>query len=420
MALYEDVFPEWVDEGELVVRGRSMPIHSTVSRHNQVSQPVQDLRMNSLKRSRTYNAPVATSKSVNYKTVNRSITLSGREFIRDVVSTGAAFVSTHTLLRPTDTGLFSWLAAIAKKFEEYKFSTLKFTYEPQVPSSTAGQVGLYFDGDPTHAAPATWNSFINTGANSHGSVWSPQQLNVPRWLFASRASYYTRNEFEDVNRGSPIDSKLDPLEYFAGLFGYVTEGAAALTLGKLYLEYTLTLKTQNVEGDTIKTDTGLIATTEDVVNSGVGYFQRLSSFPAAINRFVFGGPVDYTFAAICGNKYFNRETVAGVLCSVATNDCMLLMITRTTAGNPATVKPQAAVVLAGVLTYSDANGTTTYASHGVGALPIITNEAPANDVTGCWQLRISRGAIFAVTSDQIPTYSHLCFAPFGYGMVIKP
>lgn len=373
--------------------------------------------MNSKKRSRQLFAPVSTTSSVNFNTVNRVITLSGREYISDVVSSGtaSAFSTFSKLLRPTDGDLFSWLAPIARKFEEFKFSSLRFVYEPQIPSTTAGQVGLYFDGDPTHLPPANWNNFINTGANAHGAVWAKHMLTVPAWLYSSRLSYYTTAEFPDAATGiATAPRPTDPLEYFPGLFGWCTEGLGANTLcGKVYLEYTLSLKTQNVDGYNITASTGALISTEAAVNSGAGWMYKLSNFPAGAPSFPFGNysaATPPTVAVDAGTRYFQPVTIAGSVYQKVLQNCNLLVVVRATSAAALTVKPQVAPMPSTAIapTFGDMTAANM--------LVIKDNEPAAQDRCMAFQVQLVSGQLFAIHADQILTYFHLLCAPWAFAI----
>lgn len=232
------------------------------------------LDMSFRKRSRSTNAPVSTTTVVRLDAASREITLSGREFYRDVITPSTSYARTADLLRPTDFTLFSWLAGIAHKFEEYKFHKFTLTYEPQCPTSEAGCVGLYFDSDPTHADPPTWNHFIGLPATTHGAVWAKQSLNVPKHLFSSRRSYYIAPEYIDTNASAT--SLKDPLEYFPGKYGFCFEGcsaSASVPKGKIYVEYTITLKIASSDGlQYLQGPAGsaVVLSGETAENSGIG------------------------------------------------------------------------------------------------------------------------------------------------------
>ncbi|QMW69015.1 capsid protein [Volantivirus zuncris] len=375
--------------------------------------------MNSLKRSRTRYAPVATTKSVNYKTVNRVVTLSGREFIDDVKAADVAteFKATSRLLRPTDSSLFSWLSGIARKFEEFKFLSLKFVYESQQSSTATGQVGLYFDGDPTHLPPANWNNFINTGANSHGAVWAPQTLVVPPWLYSSRATYYTLSEFGDANQveGVPVANPTDPYENYPGLFGVVSEGyqTASSVLGKVYLEYTIQLKTQNVDGFNLTNTGGQLVSGEDAVNSGTGYFRKLSTFPVT-TQYILGGPTDYTYVN-AGSQYFKRVMIGGVKHDMCVQAVTVLVVCRVTAGAPVTItcegslyKPTPAYATLSL---------TTLASNGGMAQDIKDDEGAANDTTYTAQVKLLANTLFQIKTVFATgpiSYAHIIITPWPF------
>jgi len=191
------------------------------------------------------------------------VSLHGREFVTTVYSNlgtagaNSAFITTSALLRPTDFSTFSWLAAIANKFEEFKFHQLVFTYEPQCSTATSGSVGMWFDTDPTHTPPSNWNAMINTGANLHGAPWAKHTFSVPTHCFSSRKTYYTKREFPDLqqqpNAASGFNQSIDPMENYAGCYGFASQDVllastnVPVPLGKVYLDYALTLRQQSVD-----------------------------------------------------------------------------------------------------------------------------------------------------------------------------
>jgi len=274
-------------------------IHSSIS-HKRAN--LSDDNM--YKRSRQMKAPVATSSSVNFEAANRRIQLTGREYVTTLysgtipaVAYTSPYTSTSALLRPTDFTLFSWMAGIAQKFEEYKFHHIQFVYEPQCPTTTSGSVAMWFDEDPTHTYPPNWNSMINTGANVHGAPWAKHVFVVPPHMFAGRKNYYTHCEFNDlaqqpfgtVSYAAPVD----PLEYYCGLYGFASQDCGTgvvqgttpgvLPLGKIYLDYSLTLHTQNTDNWTqtsMLTHSQLSSAIAD--NSGTGMFYQMPSTATAV------------------------------------------------------------------------------------------------------------------------------------------
>lgn len=294
-----------------------MPDLEDVAEQNENPQPEESesIRRMAYKRSRTSYAPVAKTSSVNLQVARRSIILSGREFWQTITG-NTTYGCQSQLLRPTDSSLFSWLAAIAKKFEEFKFLSLKFVYEPQCATSKSGTVGLFFDGDPTHVAPANWNNFINTGANVHGAVWDSHTFVVPPHLYRSRKSYYTRSEWDDINEqqlslsNNPAFQKpTDPLEYYPGIFGVCTaECADTNAIGKVYVEYSIMLASQNVDGFNVTPITAdRVLSTEVAINSGSGQYGVASAFPGVAETYLIGGAANTRpTMSWAGDDYFVR------------------------------------------------------------------------------------------------------------------
>jgi len=287
-----------------------------------------ELKMMMKKRARYTTAPVAQTSSVSLNQVQRGIVLSGKEYIGPV--TGSLTFGVYSqLLRPTDYSVFSWLGQISTKFEEYKFLSLKFVYEPQCSTQTTGSVGIYFDGDPTHGPPASWNNFINLGASVHGAPWAPHVLNVPAHLFRSRKSYYTKPEYADANLGGYVytnaaitPSPTDPLEYYPGTFGFVaTEQASTATCGKVYLEYTIQLKSQNVEGYSVTSLGGSLISSEIAQNSGNGCMvvQKVA-FSTSTEHGLLGG----TLAAHMSNYTYCGDAIIQIPAQLVAGYCLAL------------------------------------------------------------------------------------------------
>lgn len=401
---------------------------------DRINFPVE---MNSRKRTRNVVAPVAMTSSVNYDTANRTINLSGREFWSDIVVAGTqntttTFQAQTRLLRPTDSALFSWLAGIAAKFEEFKFHKLRFVYEPQVSTAESGQVGIFFDGDPTHIAPANWNNFINTGANAHGAVWAKHALSVPPWLFSSRKSYYTTNEFPDANGVSSFfaPKPTDPLEYFPGIYGWCAEGVAlpngvtTKTLGKLYLEYNISLKTQNVDGFNITNAAGQQISTEDVVNSGQGWYWRRSvnAVLAGQTHYWFGQDTPATLAQAgytkteAGTRYFKDVNIAGTVYKQAPSEVVLLLVVHAKAAQAAN-KPTVTVAY-----QANVNTPPDWANLVVAGA--FVEAVPAQTLTGTeWSyvgfIKIPQNAFVRITTPdgEDATLVQTFWAPYPYTLI---
>lgn len=299
-------------------------------------------------------APVASSSSVRFEAAQRVIQLVGREYVTLVsaavpINGSSVYNTTSALLRPTDTRLFSWMSGIAEKFEKFKFNKLCFTYEPQCPTSTSGSVAMWFDPDPTHTVPSTWGAMINTGVNSHGAPWTGHKLDIPPRICSSRAEYYTKSEFPDANLanakmvGYAPTVGTDPMEYFAGLYGFATQDigpggvqAVQYPVGKVYLDYSITLAVQATDHWNITSLEKFKAiSAEPAANSGTGLVVRgFAPFPAASTvQYLLGhkpgtGTPGTAAIRFAGSQYFNINPATSI-CTVL-NDIDVSLNTGTT------------------------------------------------------------------------------------------
>lgn len=206
-------------------------------------------------------APVASTYSVRQGQGRQGITVRGRDFVTDIKETGSTGPtyknSFFKLVSPTDKSLFAWMSQMAALFETYKFLDLKFVYESQCPSSTAGTVIIYYDPDPTSTAAIDWPNASQRGVNVHGAVWSRHVLSVPQALCSSRREYYVRTQFPAIDLNGAF--AYDPLEYFPGTIGVAFEGHSNATqsFGKLYVEYSIVFGKANESAEPASTLAGI-------------------------------------------------------------------------------------------------------------------------------------------------------------------
>ena len=322
------------------------------------------------------------------------------------------------ILRPTDSDLFSWVASIARKFEEFKFSSLRFVYEPHCSTATNGAVGLFFDGDPTHTPPANWNNFINTGANVHGAPWAKHVLQVPNFLCSSRASYYTQSEFPDANANNALGVRAnDPLEYFPGIYGWVCEGTLVgaapnnvQALGKVYLEYTCSFKTQNVDGFNITSLGGAQLSAESAINSGSGYLNSLGTFSAGAGVLWGASPALTQIQA--GSKIF-QQVSSGYW--VALQSVEVMMSLRANSAAALTLSLQWAPPPLGNTAPAWANIPATNMVAG----GIATSGGAITNRVQSWYLKIPAGYYIRVNTDVALTAATMFIFPCTFSLNLK-
>nr|WRQ65946.1 structural protein [Tolivirales sp. gcode 6] len=99
-----------------------------------------------------------------------NIVVRHKELIQEV-NASSVFVPTSLRINPGEPGVFPWLSGIASRYEKYKFKKLRFTLVPQVPTTQAGSLGLYFDYDPTEQTALTASSFFSNMNAVTKQIW---------------------------------------------------------------------------------------------------------------------------------------------------------------------------------------------------------------------------------------------------------
>jgi hypothetical protein len=197
-------------------------------------------------------APVSQSVTVKprpyiYKGGD-TFTISHREFLGNVVSSGSTFnIENFLTVQPGDPACFPWLAPLAGRFEQYRLKSLVAHYIPTVPSSTAGSVMLAFDKNAARSTPATKLQLLEYQDSSKSSVWTENSLVVKGpWpkLYTLLGNNYS-TPFNPANSANNTTmagfNNVDIKTYAAGVLWVASEGVSAGTVGEVFLEYELEL-----------------------------------------------------------------------------------------------------------------------------------------------------------------------------------
>ena len=197
-----------------------------------------------------------------------------REYITDVIpastgTTAGAFqllVSHH--INPGNPLLFPWLSEIATRFESYKFKALRFIYEPQCATSSAGTVMMVIDYDDADSPPDNKTQFMSFKNATRSPPWFAGNNESAPSDLSKRSTYFVRNS----SQASSTDSRL----YDTGQFYLAYEGpalAASFYAGELYVEYDVCLMTPALESSALSGSVGTtsnassIAALADLLNA---------------------------------------------------------------------------------------------------------------------------------------------------------
>jgi len=166
-----------------------------------------------------------------------SCVITHTEFVQDVASGGAGGGAVLYLpVNPQRASVFTWLAAIATRFEMYRFEKLKFMYRPSLGTSQSGWVVLAFDFD-AYDNPTTQTNEANYPSKSEMLTWKYSSKSAV-WqdcsLDLSADSRISTYRYCDIS--SRGDLRLDLL---GNMFVRALTLGDTLACGELFVEYTV-------------------------------------------------------------------------------------------------------------------------------------------------------------------------------------
>lgn len=86
----------------------------------------------------------------------------------------------------------SWLGRIANNYDKYKVFNLQFMFQPLLPVTTGGAVGMYWDEDPLDI-PLDYSTLASNYKATTGSIFETVTLNVTRDQLNRLPYYLTRS-----------------------------------------------------------------------------------------------------------------------------------------------------------------------------------------------------------------------------------
>lgn len=163
-----------------------------------------------------------------------SCVITHKEYMQDVTGLTGDGSTALIAINPQRSNVFTWLTAIATRFEQYRFDKLKFIYKPSTGTSTNGYVIMGFDFDSYDQDTANSSSFpgkaemLTWKYSSKSAPWQEMALNISQ---DSRMATMRYCDFG--NRG---DKRLDIL---GNLCLRVVTPTSNMFVGELFVEYTV-------------------------------------------------------------------------------------------------------------------------------------------------------------------------------------
>jgi len=192
-------------------------------------------------------APIAKQRTVRtnapkLRTTREGVVVTHREYIQDVTRASNTFTIDTIAVNAGLASAFPWLSQVAGRFESYTFERLDYIYEPMVPTTQAGSVMMAVDFDASDSAPANKTTIMSYKGATRSSPWQASRL-------VCSAIDRTKMVPERYVRTAALVGSYDIKTYDMGtLFvSTVGTGTASVSLGELYVEYTVKLRTPQIQ-----------------------------------------------------------------------------------------------------------------------------------------------------------------------------
>jgi hypothetical protein len=159
-------------------------------------------------------------------TVNGDCTISHSEYITDV-TIGTTFRAISYDIDPQEASTFTWLSAIASRFEKSSFTKLSFSYKPSCSSTTNGWVILgydpdYYDSAPNKSSALSWRDSVKV------SPWMTAQMNASKTASELGRRFHGPTTFGDQR-----------VTNFGKLWVLTDQATADQNVGEIFVHYTV-------------------------------------------------------------------------------------------------------------------------------------------------------------------------------------
>lgn len=164
---------------------------------------------------------------VSYNT-NGNCRISHSEFVADIYSSATARAESFSI-NPQDSNAFTWLCAIATRYEMYKFHKLSFTYKPSCSTTTTGFVVMGLDFDAYDEAPSK-QAILAWKHNARSPLWGEMAINCTSSLGAIPVKYCGIHTLGDVR-----------VSDLGRLWIYNDGAQTIINVGEIYVSYEIEL-----------------------------------------------------------------------------------------------------------------------------------------------------------------------------------
>jgi hypothetical protein len=157
---------------------------------------------------------------------NGDCTISHSEYVSDV-TINTFFTSTNYDVDPQEATTFTWLSAIASRFEKSSFPKLQFSYKPSCSSTTNGYVIIaydpdYYDSAPTKTSALSWRDSVKA------APWASATVNATKTASELGRRFHGPTSFGDQR-----------VTNFGKLWVLSDQASALQNVGEVFVHYTV-------------------------------------------------------------------------------------------------------------------------------------------------------------------------------------
>lgn len=181
---------------------------------------------------------------------NGDIRVAHREYLGEVTGQ-TAFTSVQYRVQPGSSRTFPWLSSTARRFEKYRINNLRFCYETDCSTATAGTVMLIPDFDSTDNAPVTKSQALQYRSSARGAAWTKFTSDFKKEDLQALPQYY-------ITGNAPPSGTDVKLYQVANMFLCVAGMAGAAVVGELWVEYDISLITPDNSSLSYDKSTGTV------------------------------------------------------------------------------------------------------------------------------------------------------------------
>lgn len=195
----------------------------------------------------SYSAPIARATVVRYNEPRMvsmpkgAIRVRHREYMFTVDGNTSDFLlESFEPINPGNQTMFAWLSQIATRYESYTFNSLRFIFESLSPSTAKGVIMMAVDFEATDPQPQNKLALMAYQGAVRSNVWKECSMSATVQNLQKIKEKFTLDHTPPLGQ----DLRL----YNVGNLVVATGSCAdSSSIGEIYVEYDVTLKTPQIE-----------------------------------------------------------------------------------------------------------------------------------------------------------------------------